>query len=52
MLQLAAVTMPLFGHRIVFSLLLPLGVSQLVLAGWLLAKGFAEHRQPATGVQN
>lgn len=39
LLQLAAVTMPLFGHPIVFSMLLPLGVSHLVLAAWLLARG-------------
>ena len=44
MLQLVAVTMPLFGHRIVFLLILPLGLSHLALAVWLLAKGFAERR--------
>lgn len=44
MLQIIAVTMPLFGHRMVFLLLLPLGLSHLTLAVWLLAKGFAERR--------
>jgi uncharacterized protein DUF4386 len=40
MLQLTAVAMPIFGHRIVFLMLAPLGVSQLVLALWLITKGF------------
>ncbi len=43
MLQLAAVTMPLFGHSVVFLMLAPLGVSQLVLALWLITKGFRGH---------
>jgi hypothetical protein len=42
MLQIIAVTMPLFGYRIVFLLILPLGLSQLTLALWLMAKGFEE----------
>ena len=40
MLQLMAVGMPLFGHSVVFPMLAPLGVSQLVLALWLMIKGF------------
>ncbi|TMH29482.1 MAG: DUF4386 domain-containing protein [Betaproteobacteria bacterium] len=39
-LQLTAVAMPLFGHSVVFLMLAPLGVSQLILALWLFAKGF------------
>lgn len=39
-LQIIAVAMPLFGTSIVFLMLAPLGVSQLVLALWLIAKGF------------
>jgi len=39
-LQIAAVAMPLFGHSIVFLMLAPLGVSQLLLALWLIARGF------------
>ena len=39
MLQIAAVAMPLFGYGIVFLMLAPLGVSQLLLAIWLIAKG-------------
>ena len=41
-LQIVAVAMPLFGRPIVFLLLAPLGVSQLVLALWLIAKGFPD----------
>ena len=44
-LQLVAVSMPLFGASVVFVLLAPMGVSQLALALWLIAKGF---RDPAT----
>jgi hypothetical protein len=42
-LQIIAVSMPLFGISIVFLMLAPLGVSQLVLGLWLLAKGFPDH---------
>jgi hypothetical protein len=41
LLQLTAVTMPIFGLGIVFPMLLPLGLSHLALALWLLTKGFA-----------
>jgi hypothetical protein len=30
------------GVRVVFLLLLPLGLSQLTLSFWLMAKGFAD----------
>ena len=39
-LQVAGVGMPLFGHDVIFPLLAPLGLSQLILAVWLLTKGF------------
>jgi hypothetical protein len=39
-LQVIGVTMPLFGHDVVFPLLAPLGMVQLVVAVWLLARGF------------
>ena len=39
-LQIAAVTMPMFGYPILFYLIAPLGISQLALAVWLIAKGF------------
>lgn len=45
LLQIVAVAMPLFGQAIVFPLLAPLGLSQLLLAIWLIAKGL---RLPAT----
>jgi hypothetical protein len=45
-LQIAAVAMPLFGHNIVFLLLAPLGVSQLLLAVWLIAKGLRDQVSP------
>lgn len=39
-LQMTAVGMPLFGHDVIFPLLAPLGLCQLLLAVWLLSKGF------------
>lgn len=42
LLQLVAVTLPLFGHPMVFLLLLPRGLSHLAVALWLLVRGFAE----------
>lgn len=44
MLQLAAVTMPVFGHRAVLLMIAPLGLSHLALTVWLMAKGFTERR--------
>jgi hypothetical protein len=43
-LQLIAVTMPLFGATIVFPLLAPAGLAHLALVVWLLVKGFDERR--------
>jgi hypothetical protein len=40
-LQIVAVAMPLFGQSIVFLMLSPLGLSQLVLALWLIARGLS-----------
>ena len=42
LLQLAAVTMPLFGQRMLFLMLMPLGLTHLALALWLVARGFAD----------
>jgi hypothetical protein len=39
-LQVSAVAMPLFGQPVVFPLLAPLGICQLLLALWLIFKGF------------
>jgi hypothetical protein len=41
-LMLASVGRSLFGHDVVFAMLAPLGLSQLVLALWLIAKGFRD----------
>jgi hypothetical protein len=40
--MLTSVGMPLFGHDAVFAMLAPLGLSQLVLALWLITKGFRD----------
>jgi hypothetical protein len=50
--QMVAVGTPFFGGSTNATLLMPLGVVQLVLVVWLLAKGFApvelvEHAEPA-----
>jgi Domain of unknown function (DUF4386) len=39
-LMVTAVAMPIFGHAVAFALIAPVGVSQLLLALWLMAKGF------------
>ena len=39
-LMVTAVGMPIFGHDVVFPMLALIGVSQLLLALWLIAKGF------------
>jgi hypothetical protein len=39
-MQITGVATPLFGHDVVFPLLAPMGLAQLALALWLLAKGF------------
>jgi Domain of unknown function (DUF4386) len=49
MLQIIAVAMPLFGQSIVFLMLLPLGLSQLILALWLMAKGLPGFEQLSKG---
>ena len=41
-LMIASLAMPLFGHDVMFPLLAPMGLSQLILALWLLAKGFPD----------
>jgi hypothetical protein len=39
----------LFGHDVIFPMLAPLGLSQLVLAVWLMTKGF--RGQPGGGIE-
>ena len=46
--MLVAVALPLFGERIAFVLLAPLGLAHLALAAWLLGKGFSDHGPEAT----
>jgi hypothetical protein len=41
-LQITAVTLPLFGRPVIFPLMAPLGLAGLALAAWLLTKGFTE----------
>ncbi len=48
-LMVTAIAMPLFGHEVVFPMLAPMGLSQLILAVWLMTKGFRD--QPSPGVQ-
>jgi hypothetical protein len=48
MLMVTGVAMPLFGHGIIFPMLAPLGLSQLILAVWLMTKGF--RGQPCPGI--
>ena len=45
LLEIIAVAMPIFGQRIIFPMIAPLGLAHLSLAIWLIAKGFAQ-REP------
>jgi len=38
--MLTGITQPFFGNAVIFPLLAPLAISELLLAVWLLAKGF------------
>jgi hypothetical protein len=42
LLQIVAVTLPVFGQRVVFPMLAPLGIAMVGTAAWLLVKGFGE----------
>jgi hypothetical protein len=46
MLQLVSVSLPLLGHNVIFQLLAPLGLCQILLSIWLLAVGFNSDRYP------
>lgn len=48
LLQSTAVAMSLFGQPINFLLIMPLGLSHLTLAAWLMARSFEERQQPAS----
>jgi hypothetical protein len=41
-LMIAGLMMPFFDHDVIFPLLAPLGFSQLILAAWLITKGFRD----------
>jgi hypothetical protein len=47
LLEIIAVAMPIFGQRIIFPMIAPLGLAHLSLAIWLIAKGFAD-REPGS----
>ena len=46
--QMVAVTKPLFGGWVIFVMLAPLGIAQLLLTGWLLWKPGFGRAAPAT----
>jgi hypothetical protein len=50
LLQLTSVGMPLFGHEVVFPMLAPIGVCQLVLSLWLIVKGLPATGPASTGI--
>lgn len=45
-LMITGALIPLFGYRTVMLMFMPMGLSHLALALWLLAKGFAERHRP------
>lgn len=50
LLQMTGVAMPLFGGKVAFPLLAPLGLAMLATAVWLLIKGFADRPAIVRGV--
>ena len=40
--MLTGLSMPFFGHAVIFPLLAPLGLTQLIAAVWLIVRGFNE----------
>jgi hypothetical protein len=42
LLQLVGLSMPFFGYRVNFYLLTPMGICHIILASWLVARGFRE----------
>jgi Domain of unknown function (DUF4386) len=45
-LMVTTLAMLFFGHDVVFPMLAPLGLSQLILAVWLITKGFRDPPSP------
>jgi len=52
LLQVIAVAMPFFHRDVVFPMLAPLGLCQLIVAVWLLVKGFRAEPRSAIGLGN
>jgi hypothetical protein len=48
LLQLSSVSRPLLGNEVIFPLLAPLGLTQILLSIWLMARGF-NHRRMESG---
>jgi hypothetical protein len=48
--QLTSVGMPLFGHEVVFPMLAPLGICQLLLSLWLIVKGLPAAGPASAGI--
>jgi Domain of unknown function (DUF4386) len=48
-LQVVTVSLPIFGQRVIFGLLAPIGLALLAIAAWLLAKGFDLRRAAGAG---
>jgi Domain of unknown function (DUF4386) len=44
LLMISVLLMPFFGHGVIFPLLAPLGLSQLILAVWLMVKGLRDEQ--------
>ncbi|MBX7183727.1 MAG: DUF4386 domain-containing protein [Vicinamibacteria bacterium] len=45
-LMMLSVGRPLFGYAVLFPMLAPMGLSQLILSLWLLARGFPDEAAP------
>jgi len=45
-LLIGSLALPFFGRDVVFPMLAPMGLSQLILAIWLIVKGFREASPP------
>jgi hypothetical protein len=50
LLQIGALAMPFFGGEVIFPLLAPTGICQLILAIWLIARGFEIGRGAREGI--
>lgn len=45
-LMLVSLGRPLFGYEVLFPMLAPMGLSQLILAVWLVSRGFRDTQDP------